>query len=502
MTYPLSGVAQKSTMWWAASVALLLLATQGAQGVTVAHWDFEDGVDGQPFTDSDGGAENGSGGSVDTVTGALMRGWSNAAGPSWTSATSNGVGLAMNNADNGQDGYLTEGALHNWAPTAWTIETTVYLEELAGWETLIGRDGASLEDPESDFYLSNNGIDDRFRINFETSTGERWILDGDYEVQTNTWYALAAVSDGATLSLWLDDGFDGDGYQQIGTLDISSQTAAQNVFPASELNWTFGRGWYDGGFVDHIDGKMDNIRFSDEALAPEELIALDVSTPLQLQVNTTTGEVRVKNESGEAIALDYYRIDSPTDGSLITADYDGSTGWDSLSDQGIDAVDDGLDPGETWDEVTASISANLLVEQFLLGETTLNPNGYVALGAPVDLGLSNDDLEFRVSVDGGALQRANVVYVTDFGGLDGDYNEDGVVNAADYTLWRDNVGQPEGTLPNDGSLSGVIGQDHYDLWRDNYGASSAPSAGAAVPEPGALLLAFVALAGMTAARRS
>ena len=32
-------------------------------------------------------------------------------------------------------------------------------------------------------------------------------------------------------------------------------------------NWTFGRGWYGGNFVDHIDGYMDNIRFSDVALA-------------------------------------------------------------------------------------------------------------------------------------------------------------------------------------------------------------------------------------------
>ena len=39
------------------------------------------------------------------------------------------------------------------------------------------------------------------------------------------------------------------------------------------LNWTFGRGWYNGGFVDHIDGRMDNIRFSDVALPNEDLIS-------------------------------------------------------------------------------------------------------------------------------------------------------------------------------------------------------------------------------------
>ena len=31
----------------------------------------------------------------------------------------------------------------------------------------------------------------------------------------------------------------------------------------------------------------------------------------------------------------------------------------------------------------------------------------------------------------------------------GDYNDDGSVNAADYTVWRNNVGAQHGTLPND-----------------------------------------------------
>jgi hypothetical protein len=252
-------------------VAALGLASFSANAATIAYWNFEDGVAGQPFTDADGGDPNGSGGSVDTVNGILMRGWNNFYGPSFTSQTASGTGLAMNNADNHQDGYVTEGALHNWAPTAWTIEATVYLEGIAGWNTLIGRDGSSQAEPESDFYLVNNGIDDKFRINYDSAGGQRWVLDGNYTVQVNTWYALAAISDGSTLSMWLDDG---SGYAQIGSLDISAQTAAQNAFPTSALNWTFGRGWYNGGFVDHIDGRMDNIRFSDAALTPAELIAV------------------------------------------------------------------------------------------------------------------------------------------------------------------------------------------------------------------------------------
>jgi hypothetical protein len=52
--------------------------------------------------------------------------------------------------------------------------------------------------------------------------------------------------------------------------------------------------------------------------------------------------------------------------------------------------------------------------------------------------------------------------------LPGDYNDDGFVNAADYTVWRNNLGAPAGTLPNDVD-GGAISQAHYETWRVNFG---------------------------------
>jgi uncharacterized protein YjbI with pentapeptide repeats len=72
--------------------------------------------------------------------------------------------------------------------------------------------------------------------------------------------------------------------------------------------------------------------------------------------------------------------------------------------------------------------------------------------------------------------------------LAGDYNSDGVVDAADYTVWRDNVEAPAGTLPNDPN-AGPIGAAQYASWRDNYGRSSLADA-PAVPEPATRLLAI------------
>jgi hypothetical protein len=73
----------------------------------------------------------------------------------------------------------------------------------------------------------------------------------------------------------------------------------------------------------------------------------------------------------------------------------------------------------------------------------------------------------------------------------GDYNEDGVVDAADYTVWRDNIGAP--SLPNDAGL-GTVREAHYWLWKSHFGATSGSGSGnalVAVPEPATWWLAVV-----------
>lgn len=85
--------------------------------------------------------------------------------------------------------------------------------------------------------------------------------------------------------------------------------------------------------------------------------------------------------------------------------------------------------------------------------------------------------------------------------IPGDYNNDGVVNAADYTTWRDAEGTTT-VLMND-PLGGTIGAGQYTQWADNYGATEPPAAGlsAAVPEPTALLLAGMAALGCLPRRK-
>ncbi|MEZ6099916.1 MAG: choice-of-anchor L domain-containing protein [Pirellulaceae bacterium] len=51
-----------------------------------------------------------------------------------------------------------------------------------------------------------------------------------------------------------------------------------------------------------------------------------------------------------------------------------------------------------------------------------------------------------------------------------DYNNNGVVDAADYTVWKDSFGQsvPPGTGA-DGNVNGVIDAADYTVWKDDFG---------------------------------
>jgi autotransporter-associated beta strand protein len=90
--------------------------------------------------------------------------------------------------------------------------------------------------------------------------------------------------------------------------------------------------------------------------------------------------------------------------------------------------------------------------------------------------------------------------------LAGDYNNDGIVDSADYVVWRANVGQPSQSLPND-TTGVLIGTAQYNLWRSNFGSTTAvPGSGStlsggATPEPTSIGLLAIGLAALTAKKR-
>lgn len=78
--------------------------------------------------------------------------------------------------------------------------------------------------------------------------------------------------------------------------------------------------------------------------------------------------------------------------------------------------------------------------------------------------------------------------------IPGDYNFDGAVDAADFTLWRDSLGQTGEGLAADGDGSGAIDEGDFTIWRNNFGESAFAQAGSQlrmVPEPSTLLLGLL-----------
>ncbi|TWT36579.1 Soluble aldose sugar dehydrogenase YliI precursor [Posidoniimonas corsicana] len=80
----------------------------------------------------------------------------------------------------------------------------------------------------------------------------------------------------------------------------------------------------------------------------------------------------------------------------------------------------------------------------------------------------------------------------------GDYNEDDVIDAADFTVWRDSLSDTVAAWAGaDGDGDGVVTVSDYDIWRQNYGAVSstaADSSSGGIPEHRSATLVMVALA--------
>jgi hypothetical protein len=220
---------------------------------------------------------------------------------------------------------------------------------------------------------------------------------------------------------------------------------------------------------------------SGDVLAPDQVAFsnIDVSTSaidtLTLQVTTSgpsAGSTKIVNSLGQAVNLNYYEISSATGGLSLS-------GWDSL-----DADANVVGPG--WN--VAGGASGLVLSESNLSGALLGNNAELTLGTAYDP-LSAQNLRFFYGLTDGTFVRGLVEYV-EGAGLEGDYNGDNIVNAADYVAWR--------------KTPGAFGGDPggYNTWRQNFGEAG-PGAGGAqgVPEPTAIASVIVAMLGVGLMRR-
>ncbi|QDT68757.1 hypothetical protein MalM25_16820 [Planctomycetes bacterium MalM25] len=135
------------------------------------------------------------------------------------------------------------------------------------------------------------------------------------------------------------------------------------------------------------------------------------------------------------------------------------------------------------------------------------------------LGLADNTLEAGGTVDfllafsggegdgsgGHDLWVDNVGVTGLFLAVGGDFNGDGIVNAADYTVWRDHLGADESSLaPGTGDGSGTVDQGDYALWTAYFGGANSitPLSFSTIPEPTSLCFCGLTLMLATSRRRN
>ncbi|QDV73971.1 dockerin type I domain-containing protein [Botrimarina mediterranea] len=210
--------------------------------------------------------------------------------------------------------------------------------------------------------------------------------------------------------------------------------------------------------------------------------------PLRLQINTGTGAVSI---AGGDVAndLDFYEVQSASAG-LVAGAFDGLGGAAGFPT--------GNGSGNGW-ELNGVQTTSLLSESYLQSSSTFAAGGAaISLGSIYNTSLDARDLEFYYETPTGQRLRGYVEYIS---GVLPDFNSDGKVDAADYTVWRDNEGITTGATlaQGDANGDGAVNSADYLAWKTQYGATAAPAL--AVPEPVTLASALLGLFALLTGRR-
>jgi len=154
-----------------------------------------------------------------------------------------------------------------------------------------------------------------------------------------------------------------------------------------------------------------------------------------------------------------------------------------LSNDGVTSLD--LTNPLTELEFTISGEA----DEFQMFETTIDlPDG-----------VRSFDLTF---LSGGTLSALGSIFIDDISAaivvapvLVGDFNRNGVVDVADYAVWRDSLGMMGSGLAADGNGDQKVNQFDYEIWKANFGTTAdqgeSPGRSASVPESSTVLLIVV-----------
>lgn len=285
-----------------AAILVLVCPWNVVLGETVAYWRFEEGpLDANILK---GGVPDGSffaGVADSSGNGNALSAWSEGGNAGYAyrnnlpAATIAQTGAANNfsaqNTGGGPALFTQTGApIQTITPAAFTIEVSI-MPENGGYRTYVGRDSrdtVTTDGALAALYLQKLP-DDALAIKFSDVSGfwhQAISVPGTIHgfafpnINEGRWYNIAAVSDGSTLSLYLDDVNAGLGYQLVAQTDMTLSGSPNTALTAGAGdggdwdagNWSVGRGLHNGNHVDRGYGFIDEVRISDAALSPSQFL--------------------------------------------------------------------------------------------------------------------------------------------------------------------------------------------------------------------------------------
>jgi hypothetical protein len=152
-------------------------------------------------------------------------------------------------------------------PAQWTLETKFKCYG-ANWDnnyqTIVGRDGYQVggsSSPAAALYFSIRGTELAIDYTDVSGVGHSAQTSG-LGLEFNRWYDVAAVSDGATLKLWVN-----------GSVAAEAElVSADTALGVGYGTWSISRGMYNNGHVDRFNGAVDAVAISGVALEPGSFV--------------------------------------------------------------------------------------------------------------------------------------------------------------------------------------------------------------------------------------
>jgi uncharacterized membrane protein len=356
------------------------------------------------------------------------------------------------------------------------------------------------------YYLDSAAVD-------VTRDGRIVLLNGSNPTIGGRSEPFLWAADGTTKALGGYDHFQGGNpfydsfYTQAYAISADGTTvvgSAENSYfgvgwQSAAVLWREAAGWIDPGGLRSQSNQFINSAVATGVSGDGRVVIGGISTsPYEGQcidceyIPFHWDEARGMRELDDVLRLDY-GLD------LSGWTLNNATG---ISDDGTTIIGDGRNPAgqnEAWRAVLARTTP--------LGDIDfdgdIDPQDYAQLTSNLGANSAQSAVYYAdgdLNGDGRVDQSDAATLLGLYQGRrQGDFNADGVVNIADYTVWRDYVGQYTGGLA-DSNGDGWVNQADLVTWRTNFGRALGSLFPFSIPEPTTATLLAAAFLGVSRRR--